>query len=158
MKQDLVYSLGEYLLRRIEISNATPTVRKVMEGNSAWKPGERRVNRPRLTTVMILLFLGNGRGTFAVMLSIPLSALAGFILLHMMGYTINTMVLGGLALAFSRLIDDSVVVLENIFRHLEMGETPEIAAERGGMEVSLPVLASTCTTGIVFFPWFFFME
>ena len=105
-----------------------------------------------LTTIMILLFLGNGRGTLAVMLSIPLSALAGFILLHMLGYTINTMVLGGLALAFSRLIDDSVVVLENIFRHLEMGEPTEIAAERGGMEVALPVLASTCTTGIVFFP------
>jgi hydrophobic/amphiphilic exporter-1 (mainly G- bacteria), HAE1 family len=105
-----------------------------------------------LTTMMILLFLGNGRGTLAVMLSIPLSALAGFILLNLLGYNINTMVLGGLALAFSRLIDDSVVVLENIFRHLEMGEPAEIAAERGGQEVALPVLASTCTTGIVFFP------
>ena len=62
------------------------------------------------------------------------------------------MVLGGLALAFSRLIDNSVVVLENIFRHLEMGETPEVAAEKGGKEVALPVLAATFTTAIVFFP------
>src|SRR6202000_794997 len=58
----------------------------------------------------------------------------------------------GLALAFSRLIDNSVVVLENIFRHLEMGEAPEVAAEKGGREVSLAVLAATLTTGIVFFP------
>ena len=56
------------------------------------------------------------------------------------------MVLGGLALAFSRLIDNSVVVLENIFRHMEMGEAPEVAAEKGGQEVALPVLAATLTT------------
>ncbi len=62
------------------------------------------------------------------------------------------MVLGGLALAFSRLIDNSVVVLENIYRHIELGETPEAAAEKGGAEVSLPVLAATLTTAIVFFP------
>jgi len=62
------------------------------------------------------------------------------------------MVLGGLALVFSRLIDNSVVVLENIFRHLEMGEPPEVAAEVGGREVALPVLAATFTTAIVFFP------
>ena len=62
------------------------------------------------------------------------------------------MILGGLALAFSRLIDNSVVVLENIFRHLEMGESPEVAAERGGKEVALPVLAATLTTVVVFFP------
>ena len=60
--------------------------------------------------------------------------------------------MGGLALAFSRLIDNSVVVLENIFRHLEMGEEPAVAAEKGGQEVSLAVLAATLTTAIVFFP------
>jgi len=68
------------------------------------------------------------------------------------GGTVNTMVLGGLALAFSRLIDNSVIVLENIFRHLEMGEAPEVAAEKGGQEVALAVLAATLTTAIVFFP------
>jgi multidrug efflux pump subunit AcrB len=105
-----------------------------------------------LTAVMILIFLGNMRATVAVMLSIPLSALAAFLVLNMMGQTINSMVLGGLALAFSRLIDNSVVVLENIFRHLEMGKSPEEAAEIGGREVALPVLAATFTTAIVFFP------
>ena len=64
----------------------------------------------------------------------------------------NTMVLGVLALAFSRLIDNSVIVMENIFRHLEMGEPPAVAAEKGGQEVALAVLAATITTAIVFFP------
>ena len=105
-----------------------------------------------LTAVMILIFLGSMRATAAVLLSIPLSALAAFLVLNMMGETINSMVLGGLALAFSRLIDNSVVVLENIFRHLEMGKSPEEAAEIGGREVALPVLAATFTTSIVFFP------
>ena len=105
-----------------------------------------------LTGLMILIFLGNMRATVAVFLSIPLSALAAFIALQMGGSTVNSMILGGLALAFSRLIDNSVVVLENIFRHLEMGEPPDVAAERGGAEVQLAVLAATLTTAVVFFP------
>jgi len=105
-----------------------------------------------LTGLMILIFLGSMRATLGVFLSIPLSALATFIALAFGDGTINTMVLGGLALAFSRLIDNSVVVLENIFRHLEMGESPEVAAEKGGREVALPVLAATLTTVVVFFP------
>ncbi|MEO6924459.1 MAG: efflux RND transporter permease subunit, partial [Bryocella sp.] len=105
-----------------------------------------------LTALMILIFLGSMRATVAVMLSIPLSALAAFLALNLLGATINSMVLGGLALVFSRLIDNSVVVLENIFRHLEMGKTPEEAAEEGAREVALPVLAATFTTAIVFFP------
>ena len=105
-----------------------------------------------LTGLMILVFLGNVRATGAVFLSIPLSAMAAFIAMSFGGSTINSMVLGGLALAFSRLIDNSVVVLENIFRHMEEGESPEVAAEKGGNEVALPVLAATITTAIVFFP------
>ncbi len=105
-----------------------------------------------LTSLMILVFLGSMRATVAVFLSIPLSALATFVCLWLGGSSINSMVLSGLALAFSRLIDNSVVVLENIFRHLEHGETPKIAAERGGREVALPVLAATLTTAVVFFP------
>jgi multidrug efflux pump subunit AcrB len=105
-----------------------------------------------LTGVMILVFLGSMRATVAVFLSIPLSALATFIALSVGDNTINAMVLGGLALAFSRLIDNSVVVLENIFRHIELGEKPEVAAERGGQEVALPVLAATLATVVVFFP------
>lgn len=105
-----------------------------------------------LTSIMILVFLGSMRATVAVCLSIPLSALATFIVLYLGGNSVNTMILGGLALAFSRLIDNSVVVIENIFRRLELGETPEVAAEKGGREVALPVLAATLTTVVVFFP------
>src|SRR6516165_5455567 len=76
-----------------------------------------------LTGLMILLFLGSLRATVAVLLSIPLSALACFLVVNAMGGSINTMLLGGLALAFSRLIDNSVVVLENIFRFMEHGAT-----------------------------------
>ena len=109
-----------------------------------------------LTGLMILLFLGSPRATFAVLLSIPLSVLTCFLVMNGMGGSINTMVLGGLALAFSRLIDDSVVVLENIFRFMENGAAPREAAEKGGMEVALAVLAATSTTSIVFFPVTFF--
>ena len=105
-----------------------------------------------LTSLMILLFLGSLRATSAVFLSIPLSALATFVVLYMMGSTVNTMILGGLALAFSRIIDNSVISLENIYRHMEMGSSPEIAAEEGGAEVNLAVLAATLTTVVVFFP------
>jgi len=105
-----------------------------------------------LTSLMILIFLGSFRATSAVFLSIPLSALATFVVLYMMDSTVNTMILGGLALAFSRIIDNSVISLENIYRHLEMGAEPMRAAENGGNEVSLAVLAATLTTVVVFFP------
>ncbi|MGA3096289.1 MAG: efflux RND transporter permease subunit [Bryobacteraceae bacterium] len=105
-----------------------------------------------LTSLMILIFLGSLRATVAVFLSIPLSALATFVVLYLLGSTVNTMILGGLALAFSRIIDNSVISLENIYRHLEMGSAPEVAAEQGGAEVSLAVLAATLTTVVVFFP------
>ncbi len=105
-----------------------------------------------LTSLMILIFLGSMRATVAVLLSIPISALATFVVLYMMGSTINTMILGGLALAFSRVIDNSVISLENIYRHLEMGSSPAVAAEQGGAEVNLAVLAATLVDVVDFFP------
>jgi hydrophobic/amphiphilic exporter-1 (mainly G- bacteria), HAE1 family len=105
-----------------------------------------------LTAVMILVFLGSARATVAVLFSVPLSALAAFIILSLTGNTINAMILGGFALAFSRLIDNSVIVLENIFRHMEEGESPEVAAANGADEVALAVLAATLATVVVFFP------
>jgi hydrophobic/amphiphilic exporter-1 (mainly G- bacteria), HAE1 family len=105
-----------------------------------------------LTAVMILIFLGSMRATVAVFLSIPLSVLATFLVLHSMNKGIDSMVLSGLALAFSRLIDNSIVVLENIFRHIEEGAEPPAASEHGTNEVALPVLAITLVTVVVFFP------
>jgi hydrophobic/amphiphilic exporter-1 (mainly G- bacteria), HAE1 family len=108
-----------------------------------------------LTSVMILMFLGSFRATSAVLLSIPISALAAFVILALMGGTVNTMILGGMALAFSRVIDNSVISLENIYRHLEMGAAPMIAAEVGGAEVNLAVLAATLVDVVDFFPVIF---
>ncbi len=108
-----------------------------------------------LTSLMILIFLGSFRATSAVLLSIPLSALAAFVSLALMGSTINTMILAGMALAFSRVIDNSVISLENIYRHLEMGAIPMIAAEVGGSEVNLAVLAATLVDVVDFFPVIF---
>ena len=84
-----------------------------------------------LTSLMILIFLASLRATLAVFLSIPLSALTTFVVLNFLGSTVNTMILGGLALAFSRIIDNSVISLENIYRHLEEGASPDQAARRG---------------------------
>jgi CzcA family heavy metal efflux pump len=108
-----------------------------------------------LASLVILIFLGSFRSTFAIFLSIPLSILAGGFGLFMNGSTINIMTLGGFALAIGRLVDDSVVVLENINRHLAEGKDPQTAARDGAEEVALPVLASTITTCIVFFPVMF---
>jgi hydrophobic/amphiphilic exporter-1 (mainly G- bacteria), HAE1 family len=105
-----------------------------------------------LTAVMILIFLGSARATAAIFLSIPLSVMITFFVLHTMDKTINAMVLSGLALAFSRLIDDSVVVIENVFRHLELGEDPRTAAVKGANEVALAVLAIMLVAVVVFFP------
>jgi multidrug efflux pump subunit AcrB len=105
-----------------------------------------------LTALMVLVFLGSLRATVAVFLSIPLSALTAIIALYFGGSSINSMILAGLALVFSRLIDNAVIVLENIFRHLELGEKPEVAAEKGGQEVAMAVLAATLTSAVVFFP------
>lgn len=107
-----------------------------------------------LTSLMILLFLGNGQATAASLLSIPMSLLLCMLVRSAFGGTINTMLLGGMALVLSRLIDDSVVVLENIVRFMEEGADPDRAAAEGGQEVSLAVLAATVCTSIVFFPVF----
>jgi multidrug efflux pump subunit AcrB len=105
-----------------------------------------------LISFMILIFLGSVRATGAVLLSIPLSVLATVVALFLFGSTINTMILGGLALALSRVIDNSVISLENIYRHLEEGATPLLAAEKGGAEVNLAILAATLVDVVDFFP------
>src|SRR5579862_5665377 len=108
-----------------------------------------------LTALMVLVFLGSLRATAGVFLAIPLSVLTAIILLYAGGASINTMILAGFALVFSRLIDNAVIVLENIYRHLELGEAPAVAAEKGGDEVSMAVLAATLTSSVVFFPVMF---
>ncbi len=105
-----------------------------------------------LTAIMVLIFLGSMRATAAVFLSIPISVLAALFLLYLHGSSINAMLLSGIALAFSRLIDNSVIVLENIYRHMELGDPPLKSSEEGTNEVALAVLAITLATIVVFFP------
>src|SRR5579875_3369569 len=108
-----------------------------------------------LASLLILLFLGSLRSTLAVFLSIPLSIVAAAFGLYINDSTINIMTLGGFALAIGRLVDNSVIVLENINRHLAEGKNPHDAVRDGASEVSLSVLAITLTTCIVFFPVMF---
>jgi HAE1 family hydrophobic/amphiphilic exporter-1 len=105
-----------------------------------------------LAVVIILLFLRNGVSTLIIAHSIPLSIIATFVLLHFGKFTLNIMTLGGLALGVGRLVDDAIVVLENINRHMEQGESPEEASYKGASEVSKPVIAATITSIIVFLP------
>src|SRR5712692_7091069 len=105
-----------------------------------------------LASFMILIFIGSFRSMAIIFLSIPLSVLFAFIGFYFTGDTINAMTLGGLALAVGRLVDDSIVVLENTHRHLHMGKSALRAAREAAEEVAMPVLVSTITTIIVFFP------
>jgi multidrug efflux pump subunit AcrB len=105
-----------------------------------------------LASLVVLLFLGSLRCTWIVALSIPLSILAAFLGLYFTGHTLNIMTLGGLALVLGRVIDDSIVDVENTVRHLGMGKTPLQAARDSAEEIAVPVLMATVTTVVVFLP------
>jgi len=102
--------------------------------------------------LVLIVFLGNFRSAFIVALSLPLSILFAFLGLYFTGETINSMTLGGLALALGMLVDNSIVVLENIDRHLRMGKSSNTAALDAAKEVAMPVLVSTLVIITVFFP------
>ncbi len=108
-----------------------------------------------LVVVLIFLFLSNWRPTLTIIISIPLSIIATFISFYVAGYTLNLITLVGLGLGVGMLVDNSVVVIENIFRHLEEGETAEVASVSGTNEVAMAISASTFTTIGVFFPMLF---
>ncbi len=108
-----------------------------------------------LTAIMILLFLGSWRSTVIIAVSIPLSILTSVIVLSLVGETINTMTLGGLALAVGILVDDATVTIENIERFLEEGAPLREAILEGAAQISVPALVSTLCICIVFLPMFF---
>lgn len=105
-----------------------------------------------MAILVILLFMLDFRSTFISALALPTSVIGTFALMQAMGFTLNMMTLLALSLAIGLLIDDAVVVRENIFRHLEMGEAPEVAASKGTSEIALAVLATTLTIVAVFLP------
>jgi HAE1 family hydrophobic/amphiphilic exporter-1 len=108
-----------------------------------------------LAIVLIFLFLRNWRPTFVIFLAIPLSIISTFIALYAAGYTLNLLTLGGLALGIGMLVDNSIVVIENVFRHLEEGQGADQASIEGTSEVGMAITASTLTTIAVFFPMIF---
>ncbi len=108
-----------------------------------------------LTVIVLLIFLRNVGSTLIISTAIPISVLATFLLMFSGGLTLNLITFGGLALAIGMLVDSSIVVLENIFRHREEGRPPRLAAEESTREVGTAIVASTLTTIVVFLPMFF---
>jgi len=108
-----------------------------------------------LAILFIFIFLRNWRPTITIGLAIPLSVITTFIAFYVAGYTLNLLTLGGLALGIGMLVDNAVVVIENIFRHLEEGKNRIEAAKKGASEVGMAITASTLTTIAVFFPMMF---
>ena len=107
-----------------------------------------------LTALMILLFLGNWRLTLIILAAIPLSIVTAVLVMYVGGQTLNTMTLGGFALAVGILVDNGTVVIENIERHVGLGEPLETAIVRGAGEVGVPTFLSTLCICIVFVPVF----
>lgn len=105
-----------------------------------------------LAVLILFLFLREGRATLVAAVSLPLSVVSTFFFLGLFGGTLNLMSLGGLAIAIGLIIDDAVVVVENVYRHLGRGESVEQAAEDGTRELLGPVVGSTATTLVVFLP------
>ncbi|HEV2550452.1 MAG TPA: efflux RND transporter permease subunit [Stellaceae bacterium] len=107
-----------------------------------------------LTAMMILLFLGNARLTLIILASIPLSIITAVLVMYLGGQTLNTLTLGGFALAVGILVDNGTVVIENIERHVSLGEPLEYAILHGAGEVGLPTFLATLCISIVFVPVF----
>ncbi|CAN5400903.1 efflux RND transporter permease subunit [soil metagenome] len=108
-----------------------------------------------LTAMLVLLFLGNWRSTLIIALTIPLSILASILVLKALGETLNLMTLGGLALSVGILVDQAIVTIENIERHLHMGKPLDEAIETGAGEIGVAAFVSTLCICIVFVPMFF---
>jgi len=108
-----------------------------------------------LTAMMVLLFLGNWRSTLIIALTIPLSILASILALYALGETLNLMTLGGLALSVGILVDQAIVTIENIERHMHLGKPLLPAIEVGAEEIGSAALVSTLCICIVFVPMFF---
>lgn len=157
---DRVRAKSSTILQRVKSFNAGAEdllLEVVMDQSSLVRGSISELQRAALigallVVVIVFLFLLNLRSTLIVALSLPLSILAAFVGLYFTGNTINSMTLGGISLAVGILIDQSIVVLENITRHMNLGKSRLQAAFDGSMEVSRPVLVSTVTFAVVFFP------
>ncbi len=131
----------------VVVQDTTPSVRASLTGIQ-----EELTFAVVLTSVILLLFLHNARAAGIVLLSIPTTLLTTFILMQFMGFTLNFLSMLGLTLTIGILVDDSIVVLENILRHLARGEKPYQAALRGRAEIGMAAIAITLVDVVVFAP------
>ncbi len=105
-----------------------------------------------LTSLVCWLFLGSWSSTFNVLLAIPTSVLGSFIILYFAGFTLNIFTLMGLSLAIGIVVDDAIMVLENIIRHLEMGKKRREAALIGAREITFAAMAASVSLVAIFLP------
>ncbi len=105
-----------------------------------------------LSVVVLLLFLGDWRATLVTASIIPATLFISFVGMRLAGLTLNLMTLGALAVGIGLVIDDAIVVVENVFRHLAAGQTPQEATQNAAREISAPMISSTLTTVVVFLP------
>ncbi len=105
-----------------------------------------------LAVFVLLLFLGNLRATLVTAAIIPATIFITFLLMRLSGLTLNLMTLGALAVGIGLVIDDAIVVVENVFRHLARGEERTVAVQTAAAEIAAPMISSTLTTVVVFLP------
>jgi HAE1 family hydrophobic/amphiphilic exporter-1 len=156
-------AVAEGVLKEIErIQEDIPQIQLIPVSNSS-EYIKRAINNVSssalygglLAVLVLLFFLTNIRSTLVIAVSIPISVIATFALIYFGGFTLNVMTLGGLALGVGMLVDNSIVVLENIYRLQESGAPPLKAAANGSQEVTAAIIASTLTTVAVFMPMVF---
>ncbi len=119
---------------------------------SIWEVGKTLGEAALIVVLVIFLFLGDLRSTLIPIVTIPLSLIGVMIMLLMLGYSINLLTLLALVLAIGLVVDDAIVVVENIYRHIEEGLTPRDAALKGAREIAMPVISMTITLAAVYAP------
>lgn len=148
--KDQIRNLGAAIPKTIRISVVYDLAEFVSESIGSVR--DAIVIGAVLAVLILFGFLRDGRTTLVAATSLPLSVIGTFFFVRLFGGTLNLMSLGGLAIAIGLIIDDAVVIIENIYRHLGLGEPQEIAAERATQELLGAVVGSTATTLVVFLP------
>lgn len=134
-------------IKFLEISNQESQIK-----NSIGSVSNSALTGGILAIIILFLFLRNIRSTLIISIAIPISIVITFLFMNIIGQTLNILTLAGLSLGVGMLVDSSIVVLENIFRHFNLDKTRSIAAESGAKEVSTAIIASVLTTIAVFLP------
>lgn len=134
IESDILFDQGDYI--KLAIGNITTTL----------------ITGGILAMIVLFFFLRSVKSPLVIGIAIPYSVIVTFVLMYFSNFTLNILTLGGLALGIGMLVDNAIVVIENIYRHLSMGKDPKEAAKDGSKEVGPAIIASTLTTIAVFLP------